>query len=227
MVRSSATNKKKKILSGEIHENLQVWWVKNKRVFPWRNTKNPYKILIAEVLLHRTQAKQVIPVYELMLQKFPNIEVLADSQESELSEVLYPLGLRWRNPMIHNMANEIIANYGGTIPEEFDKLTSLPGVSHYIASAVRCFAFGYPDILLDTNTVRVTGRLFGLKITDASRRSQEFRNILCQLMDNDRPREFNWGLIDLAALVCNPKMPLHEECPLKRYCAYARIERNG
>jgi A/G-specific adenine glycosylase len=151
---------------------LLGWWRTYKRRYPWRNIKDPYKILIAEVLLHRTQANQVVPIYKLFIKRFPSIKVLAQSDESEILKILYPIGLHWRSRLLHTMANEIVAKYNGKIPEDFDALTSLPGISHYIASALRCFAFGLSDVLLDTNTVRVTGRILSLKISDSSRRSK-------------------------------------------------------
>lgn len=203
-----------------VREPILCWWKNNKRRYLWRNTKDPYKILVAEVLLHRTQANQVEPIYKLFIKRFHSIKVLAKSDESEVLKILYPIGLQWRSKLLHTMANEIIAKYNGKIPEDFDALTSLPGVSHYIASALRCFAFGYPDVLLDTNTVRVTGRILGLNINDSSRRSRQFRLILEKFMDTHRPREFNWALIDFAALVCKSRLPIHEKCPVRNYCDY-------
>ena len=203
-----------------MRESILDWWEKGKRRYPWRNTKYPYRILIAEVLLHRTQANQVVPVYKSFIKRFPNIEVLEKSDESDILNILYPIGLHWRSKLLHAMAKEIIVKYNGIIPEDFETLTSLPGISHYIASALRCFAFGYPDVLLDTNTVRVTGRILGLKINDSSRRSKQFRLVSEKFIDTQQPREFNWALIDFAALICKSRIPVHEKCPIKYQCAY-------
>jgi A/G-specific adenine glycosylase len=199
---------------------LFSWWKSNKRRYPWRNTKDPYKILVGEVLLHRTQADQVVPIYKSFLKSFPNIKVLAQSNESEILKTLYPIGLHWRSKLLHAMSKEIVEKYNCKVPEDFDTLISLPGISHYIASALRCFAFGYPDVLLDTNTVRVTGRILGLKINDSSRRSRQLRLILEKFIDTQQPREFNWALIDFAALVCKSRIPVHEKCPVKEFCIY-------
>jgi A/G-specific adenine glycosylase len=203
-----------------IRESILDWWKSNKRSYPWRNTKSSYKILVAEVLLHRTQANQVVPIYNYFLRRFPSIKILAESDESEILKTLYPIGLHWRSKLLKTAAKEIILKHNGRIPEKFETLVTLPGISYYIASALRCFAFGYPDILLDTNTVRVTGRILDLKINDSSRRSKQFRIVLEKFIDIHRPREFNWALIDFAALVCKSRVPIHEKCPIKGNCIY-------
>jgi A/G-specific adenine glycosylase len=203
-----------------IRGSILVWWKMNRRRYPWRKTRNPYRIIVAEVLLHRTQANQVVPIYQSFLKRFPTIKSLAESDENEILKILYPIGLHWRSKLIFTLAKDLIINHNGKIPEDFDVLTSLPGISHYIASALRCFAFGYPDVLLDTNTVRVTGRISGLKINDSSRRSKQFRLIIDKFIDTQHPREFNWALIDFAALVCKSRLPAHEQCPVSKYCAH-------
>lgn len=207
----------------EIRRSLLKWWSSlGHRHFPWRETQDPFKVLIAEILLHRTRAEQIVPLYQLFLEKHPDIHSIAVSSPDELAMSFHSAGLHWRWGLLHSMAVEIETRFNGQIPRTFEDLTSLPGVSHYIASAVRCFAFGYPDILLDTNTVRVAGRAFGLPITDSSRRSRLFRNVLEQLKDLEHPREFNFALIDFAAKVCRPK-PIHEQCPVTEYCVYYKV----
>jgi len=153
-----------------LRSDLLRWWCHAKRHFPWRETRDAYRVLVAEVLLHRTRAGQVVPLYQLFLERFPNIQALAKSTPDELLRLFRSAGLRWRWKLLHAMAVDMEARFNGQIPDDFVQLTSLPGVSHYIASAERCFAFGHPEAIMDTNTVRVTGRLFGLAITDSSRR---------------------------------------------------------
>ena len=208
----------------DFQQKLISWWKHKGRNFPWRNSSNPYHILIAEVLLHRTRADQVVPVYLEFLKRFPSIEAIASVPHSEVKNMLYSLGLHWRAEFLYRMATEITQRYGGHIPEQREKLEFLPGVSRYIASAVRCFAFGYPEVLPDTNTVRITGRVFGIPITDGSRRSKQFRELLQFLLDPDHPREFNFALIDLGALICRPKRPFCHLCPVSNMCLYGRQE---
>jgi A/G-specific adenine glycosylase len=203
----------------DMRKDLLQWWHIAKREFPWRETRDPYKLIIAEVLLHRTRAEQVVPLYIMFIRRFPDVFALSRSTPDELSKMLHSGGLHWRWKLLHAMSQEIVTKLNGEIPSNFDSLVSLPGISHYIASAVRCFAFGYPDVLLDTNTVRIAGRVFGLKVTDSSRRSRSFRNLLQGWLDVQHPQEFNFALIDLAAKVCTPKAPEHEECCLQQYCS--------
>jgi A/G-specific adenine glycosylase len=207
-----------------MREDLLQWWHMAKREFPWRETHDPYKLIIAEVLLHRTRAEQVVPLYNMFMRRFPDVFALSKSTPDELSQMLRSGGLHWRWKLLHAMSEEIVTKLGGEIPSDFDALLSLPGISHYIASAVRCFAFGYPDVLLDTNTVRVAGRVFGLKVTDSSRRSRLFRNLLQGWLDVQHPQEFNFALIDLAAQTCTVRTPHHEECCLKQYCSCFNIQ---
>lgn len=201
-----------------IRENLLEWWTTHRREFPWRDTRDPYRVLIAEILLHRTRASQVIGPYGRFLQEYPDIHTVAASTPRELLEEFHSIGLSWRWRLLHAMAVQLRDQFGGQVPDDFDILVSLPGVSTYIASAVRCFAFGYADVLLDTNTVRTAGRITGLTIVDSSRRSSEYKRVLERMMDKRRPREFNFALIDFAALVCRSRNPLHHECCLSFCC---------
>lgn len=198
------------------------WWKKNKRNFPWRHTRDPYQIIIAEVLLHRTRADQVVPVYQSFIEKFPSLYELATAPVNEIKEVLKSLGLFWRVELLHKMAKELVSKFNGIIPSSREELESLPGVSHYIASAVRCFAYEYPDALLDTNTVRICGRLFDIPVTDGSRRSRKFRNLLEALVDLNHPRDFNFALLDHGAIICRGRDPLCRECPVNQQCYYGK-----
>ncbi len=207
-----------------MRDNLLQWWIlSGQRDFPWRETNDPFKVLIAEILLHRTKAEQIVPLYQPFLNQYPDVHSIAKSSPDELAKLLRSAGLHWRWKLLHSMAVNIEVKFNGQIPRSFEELTSLPGVSHYIASAVRCFAFGYPDVLLDTNTVRVAGRLLQLPITDSSRRSKLFREVLENFIDSKHPREFNFAVIDFAALICKSTTPLHQECCINRYCSYYKL----
>lgn len=200
---------------------LISWGQEHFRSLPWRFTTEPYHILIAEIMLHRTQALQVVPVYTQFLEKYPTLASLALAKKEELHEVLYSLGLRWRIDLMMEMVSQVWERFNGQIPEELSDLLSLPGVSHYVASAVRCFAWNKPEAIVDTNTVRVIGRVFNLQIKDSSRRNAEFRRLITGLVDVEQPRNYNFALLDLAAQICTKvKKPMCDICPVQNYCLY-------
>jgi len=196
------------------------WGRDHFRPFPWRLTKDPYCILMAEVMLHRTQALQVAPVYERFIQSYPDLFTLAKATKKDLHKALYSLGLRWRTDLIYEMVTELVERFDGQIPGEKADLLSLPGVSDYVASATRCFAWNFPEPLVDTNTVRIVGRLFGLEIKDSSRRNRRFRELIAALVEPDNPRAYNYALLDLADQICIKKrQPECQVCPVKQCCA--------
>jgi A/G-specific adenine glycosylase len=202
---------------------LIEWGQENFRSFPWRLTRDPYRILISEILLHRTQASQVLPIYEAFINRYPDVHALALATREELHEVLYSLGLRWRIDLLQEMGKELMTRFGGQIPQGRADLLSLPGVSDYIANAVRCFAWDKPEPLIDTNVVRVVSRVFELQAKDSSRRNSYYRKLITALVDPKEPRMYNYALLDLASLVCTKKqLPDCIKCPVRNFCVYGR-----
>jgi A/G-specific adenine glycosylase len=200
---------------------LMNWGKLNYRDFPWRKTDDPYLILMAEVMLHRTRALQVVPIYDRFIRRYPDLATLALAGEEELAEALHSLGLHWRVPLIQRMAADIKDKFDGHIPREKADLLSLPGVSDYIASAVRCFAWNLPDPLIDTNTVRIAGRIFQMKVTDYSRRSRKFREAIAALIDPEQPKASNYALLDLGDRICTKsRPPACQSCPVSHFCLY-------
>lgn len=205
-----------------IHSKVLEWGQTNLRHFPWRITSNPYEILIAEIMLHRTRALQVEKVYQPFIKKYQDfVSICKSDQKIILNEIAY-LGLVWRAELLHDLSCSIVKNYNGKIPVEKEELLNLPGIGPYIASAFLCFAYGKPEPLLDTNTVRVIGRIFGLKITDSSRRKKNFRDIMQNLVKNGECRNFSLSLIDFADALCKTNNPLCEKCFLKDICYFFR-----
>jgi A/G-specific adenine glycosylase len=197
------------------------WGQKNFRPFPWRFTSDPYCLLMAEVMLHRTNAPQVVPVYERFIQRYPDLSDLAQATEEELQEILYSLGLRWRVRLIHEMATELASRFNGQIPVERESLLALPGISDYIASALRCFSWNQPDALIDTNTVRIIARLFGVPLRDSLRRNKHFMTLIGSLVDPEQPKPYNYALLDLANKIClKSQLPNCPDCPVRLQCLY-------
>lgn len=200
------------------HTDLSAWGKEHQRAFPWRTTDNPFHILIAELMLRRTQAKQVIPVYSQFVAQYPDAESLSRASPEEVSRLLFPLGLAWRVPAFQQLAQILVAKHHSQVPEDYDTLLALPGIGDYVASAVCSFAFGQPIPIIDTNTVRVAGRLFGIATHAESRRRRSVRELLAALLDKHNPRAYNYSLLDLAALICTPARPRCDRCPLLHFC---------
>jgi A/G-specific adenine glycosylase len=203
---------------------LTRWWRVHDRGFPWRDTRDPFRILIAEVLLHRTQANQVAKIYPSFVERFPTARAIVENPDG-VRDLIRPLGLRWRTRLLLEMASDIERKFNGRAPLALEQLRSLPGVSDYIAGAVRCFSRDTPEVLLDTNIVRVLGRVEGLPYPDQARRSRLYRELVRSWLEVSDPRVLYFGLIDLGAIVCTPKTPRCPECPMRFECQFALLRK--
>jgi len=201
------------------HASLRTWDAQYRRIFPWRTTDNPFHIMMAELMLRRTQARQVVKVYNVFIVKYPDAHALAMAPAEEVAHTLYSLGLVWRVPAFQQIAHSLVEQYKGTIPPSYDALIALPGIGDYVASAVCCFAFEQAVTIVDTNTVRVVGRLFGVPTHAESRRRKSVRKLLHALLDRENPKSYNYAMLDIAALICTPAKPNCAACPLLPYCA--------
>lgn len=206
----------------EIHEKIIKWGKKNLRRYPWRETTNPYRILVAEFMLHRTRADQVKDSYEIFIKKYPDLRSIANTGPENIKNEFRSLGLFWRADLLYELSKEILEKYNGEIPVNRKKLLELPGMGDYIASAILCFGFNLPEPILDTNTVRIIGRIFGLKVSDSSRRNKKFEKIMNRLVRQGEPRNFSLSMIDFGAKVCTSRKPNCDSCPLKGICLFRK-----
>jgi len=194
-------------------KRLQQWGKFHRKDYPWRRMKDPYAILVAEFMLHRTQVRQVENVYLEFMAKYPNLKTLSEAPDEEVLGVLAPLGLHWRNRgMLKALRN--IWEQHRMIPLEAKELLSLPGIGPYIAGATLCFATDQAFPLVDSNTVRVIGRVFGLDLHREARRRADVKNMITASCDPEHPRDFYFALIDLAHSLCRPQDPRCRDCPL-------------
>ncbi len=199
---------------------LLKWYDAEARIFPWRDRSDPYRVLIAEMMLRRTQAKQVIPVYLQFINRYPDVVSLNDAPVDEVLAMLRPLGLGWRADNFMVLAREIVARHQGRVPCNREELLALTGIGPYIADAIRSFAFGEPSVIVDTNTVRVAARYFGFDYNPESRRRKDVILAVSHLVTPQEPARSGYALLDFAALVCRTRDPLHDSCPLATHCAY-------
>lgn len=203
-----------------MRNKLLAWEDANRKDYPWRQTRNPYHILVSEFMLHRTQAKQVEKVYLRFLTRFPTLKDVASSPD-DARKILQPLGLQWRIDAMISALTELWSRYH-TVPLDVEKLMSVPGIGPYIASATVCFSTNTRLPLVDTNTVRVTGRFLGLSLQGEARRRKEVISAIFQTCDPERPRDYYYAMIDLAHVICKPSQPQCTVCPLADIpCAFA------
>jgi len=196
------------------------WYRKNGRVYPWRETHDPFRILIAEMMLRRTKADQVVPVYEQFFKEYPDVDSLAEAKQEVLEKILYPLGLKWRIPTFVIVAREVREKYQFKIPETREELVSLPGVGEYIAGAVLSIAYGKKEWLVDSNIVRIFKRYFGIKTAKEGRKDKHIVEIAKIYASGKDPSRATMGILDITALICKPRKPACEKCPLIDHCHY-------
>lgn len=196
-----------------LQDNLQQWGMNNLREYPWRFDDDPYRILVSEFMLHRTRTSQVIPVYTTFIQKFPTLGDLTGAERGDVMAVLKPLGLIWRNEGMVNALNSLWIDYG-QVPADYEKLISIRGIGQYIAGATVVFALNEPRTLVDTNIVRVVGRVFDLDFSGEPRRKKGTIRTISAVMNRHDPRRFYYSMIDLAHMICLIGKPMCQNCPL-------------
>jgi A/G-specific adenine glycosylase len=207
----------------EFVKNLLVWYSKNKRVFSWRNKTNPFHILVAEIMLQKTDVKKVSEVYDKFIERHPTPQDLASAELSELRKELALLGIHKRAERMKKLAEKIIFEYGGEVPSEKEELLKLPGVGEYIANAVLCFAFSEDVPIVDTNVIRLLDRVFGVKSSKSRPRTdRKIWEFAAELVPKGKCREYNQALLDFAASLCTSKNPLSDICPENKICSYAK-----
>ena len=202
---------------------LRRWGPAHRRAFPWRATRDPFRVLVAEVLLQRSRGRTVAAVHEALFRRWPDADALSRARVPSIEAVIRPLGLIRRAATLQAMAAEVAR--GGEVPRTRDGLLALPGVGPYAANATLAAAFGRRAPVVDGVTARVYRRYFGLPgdrpaVGDAA---------LWDLVDRVTPargaRTWNWAVLDLAAEVCVAGTPRCDACPLARTCTWAATRR--
>lgn len=204
--------------------NLLGWYRHHRRDFTWRAPRRtPYEILLAEMLLRKTDAAKVSKVYKVVLARYPSPVALSRSRESSLRCLLAPLGIHDRARLLRATAKKLARDWGGAVPDDYGSLREFPGIGHYTANAVLCFAFRKDVALLDANIIRVLGRVFSVWSTRSrAREDPELWAIAQSLVPERRAVAYNRALLDLAALVCRAKKPKCSVCPISGVCEHRR-----
>lgn len=195
------------------------WYEKHGRQYLWRLQKDPYKILIAEIMLQQTNADKVEPVYTQFIRKFPDLKTLVQSDMQDLKGELKPLGLEYRVTRLKDIGQKLVTEHNAKVPSTEEGLKALPGVGQYIANAVLCFAYDMRTALVDVNVIRVYDRVFGLNSEKNRPREDtsvwEFAN---RMLPETNFREYNLAVLDFSAAICTARNPQCTECPLNEIC---------
>jgi len=198
---------------------LLGWYRRHGRDLPWRNTTDPYHILVSEVMLQQTQVDRVLPKYAEWLEKYPSLHALAAAPVQDVADTWRPLGYNIRPRRLHDIARESMARYGGQLPSDESTLRSFKGIGEYTAGAVLSFAFGQRKAILDTNVARVLFRVF---VGAGEPKSHAMKRHLWSVSRTVLPMrhvfDFNQALMDFGATLCSARKPKCTECPLRSQC---------
>jgi adenine-specific DNA glycosylase len=206
----------------KLQSDLFDWSERSRRSFPWRTRDDPYAILVAEKLLQQTAAGDVLArIYEQFLNRYPTPQHLATADPVALEVLLQPLGFHYRARELIALGTALIERHRGQVPRDLASLLALPGVGDYIARAVLSFAYHQSIPIVDTNIARWLYRMMGIpgKLPSNPARSRSLHEIAAQLLPSGRSKEFNLAVLDLCALVCRPRVPRCDVCPVRPYCA--------
>ncbi len=197
---------------------LLLWYKKNYRQLPWRQTKNPYFIWISEIMLQQTTVQAVIPYFENWIKIFPDMTSLSLAPLQNVLKTWQGLGYYQRARNLHTASKIIVKSHGGEIPKDYDILKKLPGFGPYTTAAVLSLAFDLPYPVIDANVRRVLMRLMGLAKEAETRHDKILLDFLFPLLPNKNMGTFNQAMMELGALICKPKNPACLLCPFPDVC---------
>ncbi|NVM30421.1 MAG: A/G-specific adenine glycosylase [Candidatus Helarchaeota archaeon] len=199
------------------------WFKKHGRDLPWRKTRNPYHVLVSELMLQQTQVVRVEKeYYHQFLERFPSFEDLAKAEEEEVIEAWEGLGYYNRAKNLYKIAKIMIADYRGKFPTDYKQILELPGIGKYTAGAILSFAFELDYPIVDTNVERIIKRVFlhNHKITSSAKLEKEIWNISENLLLKGDAWTFNQAILDFGALICIAIKPKCNKCPIRPICKY-------
>jgi A/G-specific adenine glycosylase len=216
-----------------VQADVLAWYRAGHRDLPWRRTRDPYAVLVSEIMLQQTQVDRVIPKYHQFLALYPTLQALAAAPRAEVIRNWAPLGYNLRAVRLHEIARQAVERYGGKLPDTLDGLLSLKGIGPYTAGAVACFAFGLPAAALDTNVRRVLGRIFAAETSGdgdrdgaAGQPAPADDRIAWRLAESVLPAanatdayDWNQALMDLGATICVARRPRCLLCPVQARCS--------
>ena len=199
--------------------NLLTWYEEEFRDLPWRQTNDPYKIWISEIMLQQTQVKKVVPYYERFIAAMPTVQDLAEAPLDRVLKLWEGLGYYARARNLHKAAQVIVEKHGGSFPTDLQDVKTLPGIGEYTAAAIMSIAFGADMPVIDGNVNRVLSRVF---MVDVDPKSTAGRRIMAEKADvvfaHGQAGTFNQAIMELGAMICTPRSPKCLLCPVNEFC---------
>ena len=203
----------------QVHDTLLAWYAIEQRPLTWRITRDPYAILVSEVMLQQTQVDRVLPKYEQFLAAFPTLADLAIASTADVITVWAPLGYNRRAVSLQAIARQVIAEYEGRIPDTIDELLKLKGIGRYTAGAIACFAYRKQVATVDTNIRRVLHRIFlGLEHPEPKANDAQMLTLAEQVLPEQQAYNWNQALMDMGATVCTSNNPQCVQCSVQLAC---------
>ena len=202
-----------------VRSRVLRWYDQNGRKLPWRETSDPYRIWISEIMLQQTTVAAVIPYFDRFLQAFPTVESLAAAEQEHVLRLWEGLGYYSRARNLHRAANVIVDENQGQFPESAELLRALPGIGPYTAGAIASFAFDEPAPILEANTLRLFSRLIELdSAPQATAGNKLLWKFAAWIVSRKRPADFNQAVMDIGSQICTPEDPDCMNCPLMASC---------
>lgn len=211
-----------------VHQKLIIWYKKNARDLPWRNTKDPYKIWLSEIILQQTKVDQGLPYYHAFIKNFSTIKKLADAKFDTILKLWQGLGYYNRAKNMHVTAKFLVNEFNGQFPDNYNDLLKLKGIGSYTAAAIASFAFNKPEAVLDGNVYRVLARFYGVNTAiNSSLGKNEFTILAKDFLNHKNHAMHNQAVMELGATICLPKNYNCQICPLSNQCyALANKQQN-
>ena len=208
-----------KTVVGEFQRRLLAWYRAHGRKLPWRRTRDPYRILVSEVMLQQTQVERVKSYYRSFLRRYPTFDALAAADEPTVRDSWEGLGYYARARNLHRTARVVVAEHGSRLPDDAQTIRRLPGIGRYTAGAVLSIAYGKDEPILDTNAARVLARVFAVRVRGGKARlHRRLWELAARVTPAGEAGDFNQAIMDLGATICRIRSPLCSECPVRSAC---------
>jgi A/G-specific adenine glycosylase len=202
-----------------LHSRMLAWFRTHRRDLPWRRSRDPYRIWVAEVMLQQTRIAAVMPYYQRFLARFPSVQSLARAPEAEVLKLWSGLGYYSRARNLHRAARNIVAQHNGQFPRDLVVALELPGIGVYTAAAVLSIAYDVPLAVLDGNVARVLARIKSIRGDLRAPKNWRALTVTAQsFLASQAPGDWNQSLMELGEVICTPQSPLCAECPVVRHC---------